>query len=25
MLQHPLTDLGIQRFLRDWEQLKTRA
>lgn len=24
MLSHPLTDLGIERFLRDWEELKNR-
>lgn len=24
MIAHPLTDLGIQRFLRDWEKLKNR-
>ena len=24
MIQHPLTDLGIERFLRDWEKMKTR-
>ncbi|MBC7346949.1 MAG: fructose-6-phosphate aldolase [Clostridia bacterium] len=24
MLSHPLTDLGIKRFLRDWEELKNR-
>ena len=22
MLKHPLTDIGIERFLADWEQAK---
>jgi transaldolase len=22
MVQHPLTDIGIQRFLADWEKAK---
>ncbi|MGB9886608.1 MAG: fructose-6-phosphate aldolase [Moorellales bacterium] len=25
MLNHPLTEAGIQRFLRDWEKLKNRG
>jgi len=24
MVQHPLTDIGIEKFLQDWEKVKTR-
>jgi len=24
LFYHPLTDIGIQRFLRDWEKVKAR-
>jgi len=24
LVKHPLTDIGIERFLADWEKVKTR-
>jgi transaldolase len=24
LVKHPLTDVGIQRFLSDWEKVKSR-
>ena len=25
LLKHPLTDLGVERFLRDWEAAKAKV
>jgi len=25
MIRHPMTDLGIERFLKDWNQMKDNA